>query len=368
MLRPVVKFVHPDEASKRFLPLLRRRVDQYFKENHLSKHWNATLVAKTIILLTAYLLPFILLLTLKPGWPVELLLWSIMGAAMAGVGMSVMHDANHGAYSSNSKVNFWLGHTLILLGGSVLNWKLQHNVLHHTYTNIVHMDDDIGDKVILRFSPHTEVNWYHRMQAVYAFFFYALSTIYWASAKDFIQFNRYRKEGVNKQNPKAARYSLIKLIFAKLFYYSIFLIIPLTVFHMPWLPYVSGFLLMHALAGLILSVIFQLAHSVNETTHPLPNDEGQIENSWAIHQLNTTSDFCRHNKWLSWYIGGLNFQIEHHLFPSISHVHYPALSVIVKRTAEEYGIPYLEHKTFRQALRSHIEALQRFGVDKNPID
>ncbi|MCB0664944.1 MAG: fatty acid desaturase, partial [Saprospiraceae bacterium] len=178
MLKPVVKFIHPNADSQRFFSTLRKNVDQYFQENNLSKHWNKTLIIKTVVLLSAYILPYILLITLRPGWPLELMLWFIMGFAMAGVGMNVMYDANHGAYSSNKRVNYWMGHTLNLLGASVLNWKLQHNVLHHTYTNIVNMDDDIGDKAIMRFSPHTKANWYHKLQFVYAFLFYSLSTLF----------------------------------------------------------------------------------------------------------------------------------------------------------------------------------------------
>lgn len=118
---------------------------------------------------------------------------------------------------------------------------------------------------------------------------------------------------------------------------------------------------MHFVAGIVLTVTFQLAHTVEGTSHPLPNEEGVIENNWAIHQMNTTVNFARHNKFISWYVGGLNFQVEHHLFPKISHMHYSEISEIVKSTAEEFGVPYLENKTLWQAIRSHIETLKRFG-------
>jgi len=93
---------------------------------------------------------------------------------------------------------------------------------------------------------------------------------------------------------------------------------------------VWGYLLMQFISGVVLTVVFQLAHTVEGTTHPLPNKDYTIENNWAIHQLNTTVNFSRKNKLLSWYVGGLNFQVEHHLFPTICHVHYPEVSEIVK--------------------------------------
>lgn len=361
MLPSPIRFIDANKDRNLFFATMRQRVDAYFKENKISKHYNSQMVIKTIVLLSAYILPFIALLVFKPSFEICLIVWAFMGLGLAGIGMSVMHDANHGAYSSSSKTNYWLGHTLNLCGGSVFNWKLQHNILHHTYTNVVHMDDDIDDKLVMRFSPHTTVKWYHKFQFVYAFLFYGILTLYWALLKDFVQYFKYTKEGVNKGTKEENRKIFLKIILSKIIYWSIFLVIPITVFKFPAGQFILGYLLMQFIAGIILTVIFQLAHTVEETSHPLPNEEGTIENNWAIHQLNTTVNFSRKNKWISWYVGGLNFQVEHHLFPTICHVHYPAIAPIVKATAEEYGVPYLENHTFGEALRSHINTLKRFG-------
>ncbi|MDF2455154.1 MAG: Linoleoyl-CoA desaturase [Cytophagaceae bacterium] len=356
-----LRFVDKDGSAKLFFPTVRQRVDSYFKENNLSKHYDSTMVIKTITLLSAYLLPFIAILLFQPAFGLSLILWIIMGLGVAGIGMSVMHDANHGAYSSNSYVSYWIGHTLNLIGGSVFNWKLQHNLLHHTYTNIVDHDDDIADKLVLRFSPHTTVKWYHKLQFVYAFLFYGILTLYWTLLKDFIQFAKYTKSGINKNSSSENTISIIKILVSKLVYFFIILVVPVVFFHIPFLQVLSGFLLMHFIAGLVLTVVFQLAHSVEGTSHPLPNADGNIENAWAVHQMHTTVNFSRHNKFLCWYLGGLNFQIEHHLFPNICHVHYPRIAGIVKSTAGEFGIPYLEKKTFAEAVISHIRTLRRFG-------
>jgi linoleoyl-CoA desaturase len=327
----------------------------------VSRHYNSQMVVKTTILLSAYILPFICILSLPLSPGVSIALWSVMGFAVAGIGMSVMHDANHGSYSRNRRVNYLLGHSLNLLGGSVFNWKLQHNVLHHTYTNITHLDDDIEDKLIFRFSPHTKVKWFHKFQYTYAFLFYGVLTLFWVFIKDFVQYVTYRQRGVNNNSKKQNRLTLIKMLMVKTVYVGTFVILPIFVLKLPAGPYILGFSLMHFIAGIILTVIFQLAHTVENTAHPLPDQAGTIENSWAIHQLNTTVNFSRKNKIISWYVGGLNFQVEHHLFPDICHVHYPAIAPIVKQTAEEYGIPYLENETFVQAINSHINLLKQLG-------
>jgi len=355
-----IKVNFADKGSGVFFTVLRKRVDEYFLKNKLSRHFNRAMVIKTIILLTAYLLPFITLLVVKPSFPLSMLLWSVMGISMAGIGMSIMHDANHNAYSSNPKANYWLSCTANLMGASIFNWRLQHNFLHHTYTNIIHIDDDIEDKLIMRFSPHTKVKWWHKLQFVYAFLFYGIITLYWVLLKDYVQFASYIKKGVNKNTKTQNRVVFSRLILSKLVYFFIILIAPVFIFHLPVLWVLAGYLFMHFIAGVILTVVFQLAHTVEGTSHPLPVN-GTIENNWAIHQMNTTADFSPENKWLSWYVGGLNFQVEHHLFPGICHVHYPEIAKIVKTTATEYGIPHLENSTFSKALYSHIRMLKNFG-------
>lgn len=361
-----IRFIDKDKNRNLFFATLRSRVDQYFKTNGISRHYNGQMVIKTVILLSAYIFPFIGILFLHLSVAVNFALWSLMGIALAGIGMGIMHDANHGSYSASSKANYWLGHTLNLLGGSVFNWKLQHNILHHTYTNVIDLDDDIDDKLILRFSPHTEVKWYHKFQFIYAFLFYGILTVYWAFIKDFVQFNKYRRKGVNRESKEQNRIILFKMILSKVLYVAGFLVIPLFVLHIPAASYLSGFFLMHFVAGIILTVTFQLAHTVEDTVHPLPDESGTIENNWAIHQLNTTVNFSRNNKLISWYVGGLNFQVEHHLFPNICHIHYPAIAPIVKQTAEEFNIPYLENESLLKAITSHIRMLKNFGKNTIP--
>jgi linoleoyl-CoA desaturase len=354
-----IKFIAPQRTD--FHATVRARVEAFFKERGISPHANAAMVAKTVVLLALYLLPFILLMARQPGPGVAMGLWAIMGLGLAGIGMSVMHDANHGAYSSDERVNWWLGHTLNLLGGSAHNWKLQHNILHHTYTNITHVDDDIADRLVLKFSPHTGRRWYHRFQWLYATAFYGLLTLYWVAAKDLVQFRQYSNRGVLSGSQRAKRIALARIIALKAVYFLAAIGLPIAL-GLPWLQVLLGFLLMHFIAGAILTLVFQLAHTVEGTDHPLPDAHGVIADDWAAHQLRTTVDFSPGNRMLSWYVGGLNYQIEHHLFPRVSHVHYPAIAPIVKRTAQEFGLPYQVNATLLGALRSHFSLMRRIGL------
>jgi linoleoyl-CoA desaturase len=344
-----------------FFPTLQKRVNGYFKENNISKHANSEMVIKTIVLITSFVLPVLMVNLIHLSATTVIVLYSLMGFALAGIGMSVMHDANHGAYSAKQKVNKWLGYSLNMIGGMVFNWKLQHNVLHHTYTNIHGMDDDIADKLVLRFSPHSEAKKMHRFQFIYVFFFYSILTLYWVLAKDFVQYIQYRKRGVNRFSAKENNKFLYSMIFLKLLFVGYTIVLPVILQGYSVGLIIGGFLLMCAISGLVLGIVFQMAHSVTEAEYPLPNSQNIIENDWAIHQMDTTVNFARDNKFVSWYVGGLNFQVEHHLFPNICHVHYPAISKIVEETAKEFNVPYRCSPTFMSAFRSHMNMLRKFG-------
>lgn len=354
-----VKFINRDNSM--FFSTLKKRVDEYFLNKKISKLGDNKLFLKTIVLLLMYIVPFLTMLILSPGWLISLGLWILTGIGMAGLGMSVMHDANHGAYTAKPFLAWCMSHVLNLMGGSTVNWKLQHNILHHTYTNITGMDDDIANKPALRLSPHEERNSSHRYQWWHAFLLYGLTTLYWATGKDFVQWIRYRRNKVNAASEKTYRIMLLRLIVDKMVYFFVFLVVPTLFFDIPFAKVITGFLLMHFIAGVVLTVIFQLAHSLEGTSHPMPDKKGIIENDWAIHQMNTTMNFSPDNKWLSWYVGGLNFQVEHHLFPRISHVHYPDIAPIVKATAEEFNVPYLQNQKFSTALKAHIRFLKELG-------
>ncbi len=226
------------------------------------------------------------------------------------------------------------------MGGFPANWKYQHNTLHHSYTNIAGHDEDIGSVSLLRLLPPRPLYKVHKYQILYAWFFYGLMTLSWATAKDFLQINRYKKSGTAFTGKKLYIVMFINMIFGKILYYGVFFVVPLIVINISWYWIVLVYIAMHFTTGFILGIVFQTAHVVTNTSFPLPDEHGKLDNNWAIHQLSTTSDYSPKSRAFSWLIGGLNYQVEHHLFPNISHVHYRKISVFVKETAEKYSLEY----------------------------
>lgn len=345
--------------DKDFTTTLHKRVSAYFKEKGISRHANANMVFKTIFMFSLYLIPYPFVYMTGNIW-MMLGLYFIMGLGTAGIGLSVMHDANHGAYSSKKWLNRLIGYSLNAIGGNALNWKIQHNVFHHTYTNIVTHDEDIRPRVILRLSPHSPHYGLHKFQHIYAWFLYGLMTISWLLVKDFAQFASYQSTGMLKKHVNPVM-GWTGLILSKIFYYGFIMVLPAIFTPFSIWQTILGFMVMQYVAGFILAIIFQPAHVMDVTEYPVSDDGLTIENNWNIHQMQTTCNFARKSKLFSWLVGGLNYQVEHHLFPNICHVHYKNLSPIVKQTAEEFNVPYHTMDTFTEALVRHGRALKKFG-------
>ncbi len=347
-----------------FFQTLHKRVDQYFKTNGISKNGNSTMFVKTVCMFSIYFVPYFLMVFGVVTWIPAMALFAVMmGFGAAGIGLSVMHDANHGSYSNNPKVNKFIAYSINLIGGHYLNWQLQHNTLHHTFTNIHGHDHDIDTQGIMRFSPHTPHKKVHRFQFIYAWFLYGLMTLSWVMKKDFIQLSLFRKMGLLEMRKKKFSTELVRLIIWKIVYYIYMLVIPMLVMKAAWWQILIGFFIIHYTGGLLLALVFQPAHVTENLDFPLPDETGNMENDWAVHQLYTTSNYAPKAKLLSWFVGGLNFQVEHHLFPTICHVHYKKLAPIVQQTAEEFKYPYHSFPTFFQAIASHGRILKKFGSE-----
>ena len=348
--------------NEEFYSVLKQRVNNYFKTKKISKHANTAMIFKTIVLLAVYLVPLCLLfMDFSSTWA-YVGLWVIMGFGMAGVGLSVMHDANHGTYSKNQTVNNIVGHVLVILGGSDVNWRIQHNVIHHTYTNVDEVDEDISPpSFLLRFSPHAKRYPIHRYQHLYAWFLYGLMTLMWFVTKDFNQAIRYHKKDLLKSQGITLSTHMTKIILFKIIYATLFIILPVIFSPTYWYISILGFLIMNFISGLVLSMIFQPAHVVPSSNFPVPDDSGNIDADWAVNQLINTANFAPKARFFSWYVGGLNYQIEHHLFPNICHIHYRKIAKIVEETALEFRLPYHSYKTFYGALADHTRLLYRLG-------
>ena len=294
-------------------------------------------------------------------------LFILSGLGMAGIGMGIMHDAIHGSYSKNKFINKMMGHTINLIGANDEVWRLQHNVLHHSFTNIEEHDDDINAPFFLRFSPNAKKNRLHKFQHLYAWFFYGLTTLSWVTIKDFIRLSRYYKVGLIKDK-RTYRLGLVKTVLWKLIYYSYALVLPLMMSGFGAVTVILAFLAMHFVTGLIISLVFQSAHVVSDVSFPLPNKNGNMEDERLAHQMATTCNFSPKSKVFSWLLGGLTNQIEHHLFPNISHVHYKKIAPIVEQTSKEFGLPYHSNGNFLSAISEHFKMLYLLGrMELQPV-
>lgn len=356
---PVRKIRFAKTDPEAFVRDVKEDVARYFATTGRHTKADYRMVLKTVLLLSITFGSYGLILSNQLTALQMLPLAVLMGIGLAGVGFSVAHDALHGAYSSNPRINRMLGFSFDLLGANGYMWKITHNVIHHTYTNIDGVDEDLSVSPLLRLSPGARHYWFHRYQHVYGIPAYSLATLNWIFMKDYQQFLK-RDIGpyLNKKHPRS---EVITLIVTKLFCYTYMLVIPLLVLDIAWWQVLVGFAMVHTTAGLILGVIFQLAHVVEGTDYPVPDEHGCMEHQWIIHEMETTANFAPNNRLLSWYVGGLNYQIEHHLFPQICSIHYPAICGIVRAAAEKHGVPYISQPTLRAAIRSHYRMLKQLG-------
>jgi linoleoyl-CoA desaturase len=295
---------------------------------------------------------------------VAIVLCCLLGFVIASIGFNVMHDACHGSYSSKSWVNETMALSSNLMGGNTYIWKFKHNIVHHTYTNIDGVDDDIALSPLMRQCSTQKWLPPHRYQHIYGFVLYAFTSLAWFFVMDFTKYfnQKVHTTPMTKMTPRD------HVIFwvSKLLYVVLFVVLPIKVVGL--LPWIIGFIALNLTLGITLAVVFQLAHVVEHTefVHVDQQDHMKIENEFAIHQVKTTANFAPRNKFISWYVGGLNYQVEHHLFPRISHVHYPEINKIVKQTCQQFGIKYNEFPTMQQAIASHYRMIRELG--KKPVE
>ena len=337
---------------------LKSAVDQYFTSKNLKKTGNWKLYSKAVILICSAIALYIILLNVTMPVLLGIGLSALMGLVLASIGFNVMHDACHGSYSSRKWVNNTLGLTLNALGGNAFIWKFKHNIIHHTYTNIDGIDDDIAKSPIMRQCQTQKWVPAHRFQHLYVVLVYVISSFAWVFLMDFTKYFTQKVYTTDLQKMSTREHLVFWM--SKVLYVSFYIIIP--VLFVGWGAWAIGFAAMHVAMGLTLALVFQLAHVVEHTEFESAGiDPKQIENEWAIHQIKTTANFAPRNKIISWYVGGLNFQVEHHLFPRVSHVHYPAISSIVKQTCAKHNLPYHEYSTMSGAVASHFRMMKTLG-------
>jgi len=348
-----------NNKNNEFYQSLKKSVDDYFVKNNIKQTGDWRLFIKTYILVGSSLLFYGLLMLVKMDVVPALLLCAALGFSLSFIGFSVMHDANHGSYSGNSKLNDALGLSLNALGASSYFWKQKHNIIHHTYTNVDGIDDDIAKSPIIRQCESQKWVPAHKVQHIYLLFVYSLSTIFWIYIMDFTKY--FSRKIYTTEAWKMGLKNHIIFWVTKIYYVAVFIVIPIMVWG--WQGWLIGYLLMNVVMGLTLSLVFQLAHVVENTEfeHIGLDEKKHLETAWAEFQIRTTSNFAMNNKLISWLVGGLNFQVEHHLFPRVSHIHYPALSKIVQEKCIEFHLPYNYYPTLMGAIASHFRTMKMLG-------
>ena len=351
--------------NAQFFSTLRSRIDEYFKENNIKPTGNWKLYLKTIIFTMIMLGSYLYLVAFTPdqAW-LQLILCTILGMSFAAIGFNVMHDGAHGSYSTKPWVNKIMANSLNLLGGNAFYWVEKHNIAHHSFTNIDGADEDIDIYPYMRLNNNQKKLWFHKFQHIYGLVLYSVAYITWITLQDF---NKYftGKIADREMKGKMTAFEHFEFWASKIVYLGIFILIP--ALKVGFLKAFIWYLVVALVTGICITIVFQLAHVV-EGLDFIPNSPDTIivENDWATHQLSTTSNFATKNKIWSWLLGGLNFQVEHHLFPKISHIHYPNINAIVKKTCADFNVKYQEFPTMFKAIKSHLAYLKEIGK-MNPV-
>jgi linoleoyl-CoA desaturase len=345
------------ESDTGFHKELKRRVDNHFESTGLPRCDRPRVYVKTAVILAWFGATYALLVFWAHTWWQGVPLAASLALAIAGIGFAIQHDANHGAYSRRESVNRLMGFTLDLLGASSYVWHWKHNIFHHTYTNLSGADEDIDIGFLGRLSPVQPRRRIHRLQQFYLWLLYGFLLVKWQFRDDFQ--NVFQGRIGRHRIPRPRGWALVMLGVGKVAFLGWAFFVPMLL-HRWWvvLLFYGG---TSFAVGIILSVVFQIAHCGTEASFPTVSPSGDVARSWAVHEVESTVDFARRNPTLTWYLGGLNYQIEHHLFPKICHVNYPQLAPIVQALCAEFGVRYQAYDGFGPAVSAHWRWLQQMG-------
>lgn len=337
---------------------LRKRVQEYFDVNGISSTGNSNLYVKAIVFVSLFLIIYLHLLLFTTAWYWGIAECIVLGCLIAGIGFNIMHDGSHGSFSKRKWSNRLAAYSANIVGANHFMWNIKHNMIHHSFTNVDGVDDDIEVGFLMRMAPSQKRYKMHRFQHLYFWVLYLMLYVFWIFFSDY---NKYFTQRIGEM-PLKKMTAKDHIAFWGIKIYHGFVFIALPIILVGWLHWLIGFLTFSFVAGFVLSIVFQLAHTVEGTEFPVAEmPANRLPDEFAEHQIKTTANFATKNKIVSWLLGGLNFQIEHHLFPKISHVHYPAISNIVRNVCGEYHLKYIEYPTVGKAIGAHIRFLKQMG-------
>ncbi len=343
---------------------IRRRVEEFFHTSGRPQRDCPRMYLKSAIILITFFSSYTLLVFFSKTWWQAVPLAILLGFSAAEIGFNIQHDGGHQAYSNHPWINKMMAMTLDLIGGSSFVWYWKHGVIHHTYANVTGYDTDIEIGILGRLSPFQKHYKFHRWQHIYIWPFYGILAIKWLFYDDFheVFVGRIGKHRI----PRPKGWELVLFIAGKVHFFLLAFWVPMQ-FHSP-----AKVFLFYGIAavilGLTLSMVFQVVHVVESASFPMPKPgTNRVEKAWAVIQAETAVDYARNNRLVLWLVGGLNFQIEHHLFPRICHANYPAITKLVEATCREYGVRYSENKSYHAGLASHFRWLRQLGIGQETL-
>ncbi len=352
-------------AGGDFVRETRREVDAYLAGRGVRAAGRRQLLLKGLVALVLSVSTWSTLMFGSPGWVLGAVCFAGLVAGTSLVAFCVMHDANHGAYFGVRRFDHLLGWTGdVVLGISSYAWRVKHNVAHHTYTNVDGYDADITQMPWARLMPMQPRRPWYRFQHLYIWPLYSLMVLRWQTAGDIAALRRGSIGHSPIRLPRG--WDLAGLVAGKAIFVGWAIVVPLLVY--PWWLALSGYTLFTLIMGLVTATTFQLAHCVEEADFAAPADLAGDPRPWAVHEVETTVDFCQGNRVLTWILGGLNYQIEHHLFPRVPHTHYPRIAAIVRRNCARHGVRYTSQPSLVWALRSHQRHLRALGSSGRKVE
>jgi linoleoyl-CoA desaturase len=347
-----------------FQNTLHQRVDEYLAATGRRKRDCWQMYVKTMAIFTCFALTYALLVFWAQTWWQGMPLAVLLGLLTAGIGFNIQHDGGHRSYSDRAWVNQLMAWSLDMIGGSSYRWRWKHTVIHHMFVNITGYDEDVDLGLLARVTPHQPHRWHHRWQHLYVWPIYGFLAMKMQLVDDF-RFLISGRLGVHRV-PRPTRGPLVTFIIGRVIFFAWAFAVPM-LFHPVWVVlfyYAVGSLVL----GTVLALVFLTPHLVELADFPLPDEKlGRMPTPWAVHQARVTVDFGRGSRFVTWLLGGLNYHKEHHLFPLICHINYPAISKIVEQTSQEFGVPYHAHRSFLTGIAAHYRWLRQMGCEQQAL-
>lgn len=348
------------ETKDQFFSTLHQRVTAYFKTNDLSQKTNAFGFLKSVFFISVFLGLYALIIFAHGNIPQLLISFFIMGFIHICIVLNIGHEGVHNSFSKYKFINHLASYTFDIIGSSGYLWRLRHVNSHHPFTMIPTHDVDIRQSEMLTFMPMENPKPAYRFQHIYVPFLYLFYTLNAILKRDWEDLFSGKMGNIQIVKHPASKY--FWFIFFKIFYFGYALVLPLIFSGCSWYIVVLGFVLMHFAASLTAATALFPAHLYEESIFPQHDKDGNIDATWAEHQMRVTMDFGTRNPLVGFFFGGINFHIVHHLFPTVSHVHFSPVKKIITTTAEEYGIHYNHVPSLRSALYSHWLLIKKNGV------